>query len=194
MLLTVSCVAPGFCTAGGSYTARAKHDQAFVVAENRGRWGREVELSLPPNAAASDAAVQSIDCQSAVNCVAVGVYGADNDGAADSFVATETHGEWSRAVQIAPPADAATPQWVQMDAVSCSSHVNCEVVGDYAPRSGGTEADMAVTERNGRWGRARRISAPPDWAVDGSSFGFGPGCQATASCATAGGYDPAQDS
>lgn len=171
-LYTVSCVAPGFCTVGGSYTARTKHDLPFVVAESHGRWGHEVVLSLPADAAALDAAVQSIACQTAVNCVAVGVYGADDAGTADSFVATETHGKWSRAVQIAPPADAATPQRVHVEAVSCSSHMDCEAVGNYAPRSGGTEVAMAVTEHHGRWGRAFRIPAPPDWAIGSSSYGF----------------------
>ena len=36
---SVSCAAPGDCSAGGQYTAKDGLLEAFVVTEARGRWG-----------------------------------------------------------------------------------------------------------------------------------------------------------
>jgi hypothetical protein len=44
MVLSVSCAAAGSCAAGGFYTDAAGNEQAFVVSEHHGAWGRAHEV------------------------------------------------------------------------------------------------------------------------------------------------------
>jgi hypothetical protein len=65
----VSCSSAGNCSAGGNYTDRLGHQQAFVVNEKNGSWGKAIEV---PRLAAlntgEDARVVSLSCGSAGNC------------------------------------------------------------------------------------------------------------------------------
>jgi hypothetical protein len=79
---SVSCGSAGNCTAGGFYVngsgAHGAFDQAFVVSETNGTWGKAVEV---PGTAAlntgNDAQITSVSCPSAGNCSGGGFY---NDG------------------------------------------------------------------------------------------------------------------
>jgi hypothetical protein len=86
----VSCASAGNCSAGGSYRDSSSHDQAFVVTESSGRWGRAKQL---PGSAALNAASAGIDvlsCASVGNCGAGGSY-QDSSGHTQVFVAGETN-------------------------------------------------------------------------------------------------------
>ena len=71
----VSCVAAGACVAGGFYTDGSGHEQAFVVSEKRGRWGKAVQV--PGTAVLNgggSAKVASVSCVATGKCVAGGIY------------------------------------------------------------------------------------------------------------------------
>jgi hypothetical protein len=70
----VSCGSAGNCAAGGYYS-RAHSQQAFVAVERSGRWGQAIEVpGLEVLNKAGDAAVGSVSCGSAGNCVVGGYY------------------------------------------------------------------------------------------------------------------------
>ncbi len=86
---SVSCAARGSCTAGGFYTGRAGHLQAFVVSQVRGKWDTAVEV--PGTAelnAGGQAGVNSLSCAAPGSCTAGGFY-TDGSGNGQAFVATK---------------------------------------------------------------------------------------------------------
>src|ERR1700683_4035860 len=42
-LVAVACSSPGNCSADGNYTDRTGHQQAFVVNEKNGSWGKAIQ-------------------------------------------------------------------------------------------------------------------------------------------------------
>src|SRR5216683_2611506 len=61
--MSVSCASAGNCAAGGFYTDGSGNEQAFVVSERHGLWGRAIEV--PGSGAlnkAQDAVVISVSC------------------------------------------------------------------------------------------------------------------------------------
>jgi hypothetical protein len=69
---SVSCTSPGNCSAGGLYDA-AGSGQAFVVNETNGAWGKALNIAgLKALNKDGAAAVTSVSCPSAGNCVAGG--------------------------------------------------------------------------------------------------------------------------
>jgi hypothetical protein len=74
---SVSCATAGNCTAGGYYAdgQHAGHDQAFVVSQVNGTWGKAIEV--PGTAtlnADGDGAVNSVSCAGGGTCSAGGYY------------------------------------------------------------------------------------------------------------------------
>jgi hypothetical protein len=72
----VSCSAAGSCAAGGFYGFghEAIYEQAFVVTEAKGRWGKAIEV---PGMAALNkyySVVASMSCTTAGSCTAGGYY------------------------------------------------------------------------------------------------------------------------
>jgi hypothetical protein len=74
-VVSVSCGSAGNCAAGGSYQDGADDQQAFVVSENNGSWGRAIEV--PGSGALNTgggANVVSVSCTAAGYCAAGGEY------------------------------------------------------------------------------------------------------------------------
>jgi hypothetical protein len=102
-LISIDCVRPGSCTAGGGYNDRHGAFPAMVASQVNGRWQRATRLELPPNfqgAAVSD--VSSITCAAAGYCTAVGGY-SGSGGRDFGFVARESGGRWARSRETEPP-------------------------------------------------------------------------------------------
>ena len=87
---SVSCGAPGNCTAGGFYFDKLRNLQAFVVSEINGKWGNAIELpnSGPLNKGGT-ALLNSVSCTSAQVCSGGGSY-TSKTGAIEAFVFGET--------------------------------------------------------------------------------------------------------
>ncbi|HEY1918233.1 MAG TPA: hypothetical protein VGH27_21880 [Streptosporangiaceae bacterium] len=85
-IASVSCVAAGNCSAGGSYTDSSGFAQAFVVSESKGAWkaAEEVPGTGALNVGAS-AGTTSVSCASVTVCSAGGSYTATKS-AGQAFV------------------------------------------------------------------------------------------------------------
>jgi hypothetical protein len=87
---SVSCESAGNCAAGGFYRDRSGHQQAFVVSEKNGRWGKAIEVpgSAALNVGGSDE-VLSVSCTSSGYCAAGGSY-VDRSSVGHAFVVSRT--------------------------------------------------------------------------------------------------------
>jgi hypothetical protein len=87
---TVSCAAPGECSAGGVYEDAHGDFQAFVVSEND-RWGTAIEVpGLAHFNRGGEAQVYAVSCAAPGQCGAGGLYVANPNGTSgQAFVVTE---------------------------------------------------------------------------------------------------------
>src|SRR5258706_4977463 len=97
---SVSCASAGNCAGGGPFTDAAGHEQAFVVSERNGTWGKAWQV--PGSGSLNkggNAEAFSVSCASAGNCAAGGVY-PDRSHRFQAFVVSERNGTWGRAIDV----------------------------------------------------------------------------------------------
>jgi len=133
---SISCHAPGNCGAGGVYSLSNGGQEAFVVSQVHGTWGRAIEV---PGTAKLNigfgAEVSSISCPSAGNCGAAGIYadtglsGTFSNG--QPFVVSEVNGTWYKAMPVpgVPRLNKGDDAWVE--SISCATAGNCGAGGYY---------------------------------------------------------------
>jgi len=174
-VVSVSCGAPGDCSAGGYFASGRGSGgvlmiTAFVVSQVNGTWGTAQQVpGLAALNTGQDAKISSVSCASAGNCSVGGFYGVPSGPSCctpHAFVVSEVNGKWGRAHPI--------PGMTAVGQVSCASAGNCGAAG------GG----LVVSQVNGAWGRPARITGPT------SSFGTVTitvvSCAAPGNCSAAG--------
>ena len=181
---SLSCSSAGNCSAGGSYKDASDHDQAFVVNEKRGTWGKAEEV--PGTAALNtggDAWVGSLSCSSAGNCSAGGSY-EDASAHDQAFVVNETSGAWGKAEEVPGTAGLNATGTAEINSVSCGSAGNCSAGGGYRDASGDYQA-FVVNETSGAWAKAEELpgtgaalNAGGGASVDSLSCGSAGNCSA----------------
>jgi hypothetical protein len=185
----MSCWGRGACAAGGFYTDRHGHSQAWVAQERKGRWTRAEEV--PGTAALNkggNAAVGYVSCARTSACVAVGSY-TDNGGNGQWFTDSERGGRWGTAAEVPYPAlDNAS-----IAAVWCAAGGLCAAGGSFTDSAGATQAWVA-TEVSGRWQPALEVPGLATLATDGGGPVTGSAltsvsCASAGNCAAGGQYD-----
>jgi hypothetical protein len=156
---SVSCSSTGNCTAIGSYIDSSGNGPGLLLTETAGVWGTGVEATLPANAATTEQFVDmaSLSCVSAGNCTAVGNYNTAHSD--DGVLLTETAGTWSPGLKAALPANAAAPDQINLNGVSCPSAANCVAVGDYVDH-GGNIRGVLLSRNAGEWSRGVEAALP----------------------------------
>jgi hypothetical protein len=71
---SVSCAAAGDCSAGGSYFDAGNNNQAFVVSESNGTWGKAEEVPGIAALTRLGAGITSVSCATPGHCSAGGFY------------------------------------------------------------------------------------------------------------------------
>ena len=163
---SVSCASAGNCSAGGSYTDGSGHQQAFVVSEVNGTWGKAEEV--PGTAALNtggDAYVDSVSCASAGNCSAGGSY-TDSSGHQQAFVVSEVNGTWGKAEEVPGTAALNTGGDAETTRVSCASAGNCSAGGYYTDSSAPAGVRGQRDDDAGLTYDKRRESPIARWAHD----------------------------
>ena len=131
----MSCGSAGNCSAVGFYSDSSGDEQAFVVSQVHGTWGKAEEV--PGTAALNtgkSALVNSVSCGSAGNCSAGGTY-TDSSGNAQAFVVSQVHGTWGKAEEVPGTAALNTGGYAGISSVSCTSASNCSAGGYYTESS-----------------------------------------------------------
>ena len=157
---SVSCWAPGDCTALGSENNGAESE--IALEQSGGSWA-PTPVVLPVSGVFLDT-FSSISCASAGNCTAVGFVA--TSAPYDGIVLVESGGAWQNPISLPPPTGYDV---FFLLGVSCPSQGNCTAVGatttSQPPGSRvlGTpsrrEDAAAVSETGGQWGAVHVLSA-----------------------------------
>ena len=188
-VLAISCATAGNCLAGGYYTQGASGlRQAFVVTETGGTWATAVEVSgtATLNQGHPGAAVTSVSCTAAGDCVAGGRY-TDASGKTQAFIATQTSGAWGKAEEVPGTAALNGGGYAEVDSVSCGSAGNCSAGGAYTTSTPVTEA-FVVNETNGTWGTAEEVPGTAALNTNGLAQVNSVSCAAPGDCSAGGLY------
>ena len=190
-LPALSCPLAGYCTAGGAYNDASGNAQGLVLSESAGLWKTPTKLLAPLGALINPSlTVESISCGAVGSCVAVGNY-LDTSNGAQSFLASEVHGLWSRSREVLLPANAATTgQKSQLRSISCTSARDCSAVGSYLDNSTptGHSVGYVLSEVRGSWSNAIETREPADANVN-PYVGFNQiTCGAAGDCSAVGSY------
>jgi hypothetical protein len=185
-VFSVSCPSAGNCAAGGYYSDRFQHAQAFVADDVDGTWGNAIEV---PGTAAlnsgNNAEIDSVSCGSAGNCTAGGFY-TDNSSNQQAFVAGEVNGTWGEAIEV-PGIAALTNGGSVIASVSCASAGNC-TVGGYNNDSSGYLQAFVADEVDGTWGNAIEVPGTPALNTGGAAAVDSVSCASAGNCTVGGSY------
>ena len=191
VILSVSCAAPGDCSAGGYYSDASGHEQALVVTQTNGTWGSAKEIPGTGALNAGGAArVNSISCGAAGDCSAAGQYASKTvDGIAtvQAFVANETGGTWGKAAEVLGTAALNGGGYATVNSVSCPSAGNCSAGGSYTTTAPVTQA-FVVDETSGTWGKARVVPGSAALNKRGLAQVNSVSCSSSGNCSAGGFY------
>jgi hypothetical protein len=131
--------------------------------------------------------ISTVSCASPGNCGAGGVF-VDHSGFIYPSVADEQRGVWDHPAKVEGlPA----PQYANTEAgmvsVSCASPGNCSAGGLYGV--GYNSAAFVVSEKQGRWGSADRITGLPDLDTSEDAEIESVSCGSPGNCSAGGYYD-----
>ena len=185
-ILSVSCASPGNCSAGGYLSDSSSGQQAFVVSQKNGTWGKaeEVRGTVTLNTGQMGE-VDSVSCASPGNCSAAGEYAtpAPRSYPVHAFVVSEKNGIWGKAEKVPGIAALSKGSQAQINSVSCASPGNCSAGGSLSGSSG--QQAFVLSQHKGTWGTARKVPglAAPHTIGSVSSVS----CASAGNC-SAGGY------
>jgi hypothetical protein len=186
-IFSVSCAWPGSCSAGGVYSGRYGHGQAFVVSQVRGTWGSAEEV--PGTAALNQrgpAVISSVSCAGPGSCGAGGAY-KDKSGHSQAFVVSQVHGTWGRAQEVPGTVALNLGGFAGINSVSCAWPGGCSAGGIYIDRSGHVQA-FVVSQVRGTWGKAIEVPGMAALNLGGFASVNSVSCPWAGTCSAAGQY------
>jgi hypothetical protein len=188
---SVSCAAPGDCSAGGSYEDSQGNHQALVVTESNGRWGDAIEV--PGTAylnAGGQAEVESVSCAKPGYCGAGGYYTAMNVNVSQAFVVTERRGRWATGLDVPGSRRLNTGGQAGVNSVSCAAPGDCSAGGFYQGANMQTQA-FVLAETGGSWEKAIELPGSAHLNVGGYAEVNSVSCTAPGRCSAVGDYENA---
>ena len=184
---SVSCRSAGNCSAGGYYLDGSNNEQAFVVSQRSGVWGKAIEV---PGTAALNvdgrAQVSSVSCGSSGNCVAGGYY-LDKSNNEQAFVVNQKNGTWNKAIEVRGTAALNVDGRARVSSVSCHSAGNCSAGGYYADQFLNYQ-EFVVSETSGVWGKAVEVPGLETLNLGGDARVFSVSCASAGNCSAGGAY------
>ena len=191
VILSVSCAAAGDCSAGGYYSDASGHEQAFVVTQTNGTWGRAKEIpGTGALNAGGSARVDSISCGAPGDCSTAGQYASktvDGISTVQAFVVNETGGTWRTAEEVPGTAALNAGGYATVNSVSCPSAGNCSAGGSYTAATPATQA-FVVSETSGTWGKARLVPGSAALNKRGLAQVNSVSCASVGNCSAGGFY------
>src|SRR5262245_11214732 len=177
---SVSCAAPGDCSAGGN-DARG----LFVVSQVNGAWGDARPVA--GRALAPAPRFSAVSCGSAGNCSAGGWTGDPNfEAGVQAWVASQVHGTWGRARVVPGSAALNRDGFAGLNSVSCASAGRCSAGGFYTDGRAHRQA-FVVSEKGGTWGKAVNVPGLAVLSKGGFAEVTSVSCASAGNC-TAGGW------
>jgi len=189
-VVSLSCGAPGDCSAGGNYLDKSGASQAFLIEEVSGTWGAATQLfSTQLLGSGLTNTLNAIDCPSAGNCSAVGTY-ADTQGLTQPFELTEANHVWSPAAEIPGIQALNSNAGSILTSISCSAVGICSAGGSYTDATSNSQAFL-VNEMNGTWSDPIEIPGTSTLNKGGAANVNEVSCSSDGSCGVQGEYTDA---
>jgi hypothetical protein len=160
-LSSLSCGAPGDCSAAVNYSGSDDESQVSVVDQTDGTWSVSQQPSGLALLGPDGSSGTSVSCTAPGECTLTGDYWPEA-AQQDAFVADETDGTWGTAQPLAGfPAgyDSGT------SAVSCTAPGDCTAAGGYGP-VGGAEQAFVAAEASGTWSSIAALPGSQGSEVD----------------------------
>jgi hypothetical protein len=185
---SLSCGAPGDCTAGGSYQYGAVV-QPFIVSESGHSWGQPQPIpgiaSVSSSGQGDNSAenqVTSVSCPDAGDCAVVGSFFPQYGQNGVFFTLDEAGGTWGQAKALSIPSGDSVQG--PSDFVSCRSAGDCLIAASVANEpgqsiSGSSEVVTAAESSSGPWGAATAIpgiAAGDEAGLDALTCALGGDC------------------
>ncbi len=154
-LWSVSCTSAGNCAAAGDYRLASGREQAFVVAEKNGRWGRAAGVPglAALNKRGTIESAKHVSCASAGSCAVTGDY-TDGAGHQQIYVASEKNGVWGKAIEVPGLGALNVDGRANVTSLSCGAAGNCVIAGYYTADADGHRQGFVANEEKGVWGQA----------------------------------------
>jgi hypothetical protein len=190
IVTSLSCGAPGDCTAVGEYDDTIGNTQAFVVNEVAGVWGTAAQL-LATQLLGSGLSngLFGVACPSAGNCTAVGTFN-DNQGNPQPFYVDESNHAWSPAVEVPGVQALNANAGAVLMTISCSAVGACSAGGYLTDANTNTQAFL-VNDTNGSWANPIVIPGSASLNKGGLAQVSAVSCSSDGSCGVQGFYTDA---
>jgi hypothetical protein len=190
-IASVSCPAPGSCSAGGYYASSVSDgvetQQALVVNESKGTWGNAQEVpGTGTTNAGGYAGIQSVSCFAVGTCAAGGYYTTKQPDT-EALVIDETNGKWRTAREVPGTGALNKRGLAQVNALSCVKALSCSAGGSYQDASFDGQA-FIVSASDGTWQTAQEVPGTAVLNVGGSAAIASVSCVAAGSCSAGGSY------
>ena len=192
LLDTLSCGAPGDCSAGGLYTDKVGLERAFVDSEVNGTWGNAVQLFGTTNLGSGlTSGLSSLSCSAKGECSGVGSYGdeANND---QGFVVSEVGGTWGSPIEVPGIASLNNNVGSGVTAISCSAPGSCTAGGNYTDANSSNVDVFVAKQSSGAWGNAVPVPNSIRLNQGGKAAINNVSCSTDGSCGVNGTYTDSQ--
>ena len=181
---SVSCPAPGSCTAVGYVRTPSASHHPFITEEGGGQWTFGFPIPALSRITTNSAQANVVSCATAGECALAGDY-TDGHGQQQVFVIDKAKGDWLLPQPVPGVADRNVGGFAEVKGVSCGSAGNCVVVGDYVADNRNTFAGFVAEEKNGTWQQARTIIGTVG-SVPGSGSADSVSCPTAGNCVVGG--------
>jgi hypothetical protein len=180
-----TCPSAAVCVLAGYYYDAAGNSPGLLITGSGSSW-KVMKAPLPANAAAGHSAqIQSLACESATTCVAVGSY-TDSAGRSQGMLLIGSGTSWT-AREAPVPANGAAGADSSLAAVACPSRSACVAAGTYTGRSTGYGEGMLITGSGSSW-TAVESPLPAGASVSADGIPSAVTCASTTACGAAGSY------
>jgi len=191
---SVSCAAPGECSATGTYKDGNDGAQGFVVTQTGGVWGvAEPVPGLEDLNVGDEAYAGQVSCAAPGECSASGFY-KDADGY-QGYVVTQTDRVWGVAKPVPglKALNVVEQIYPSFGSVSCAAPGECVATGTYKDADG--YQGYVVTQTGGLWGVAKPVPGLKALNVGNdvgaNAFAGSVSCAAPGACYATGSYTDA---
>jgi hypothetical protein len=182
---SLSCGAPGYCSAVGQYQEKSGVTRAFIVNESKRVWGSAFNVpGLEKLNGRHMSSLTTISCASRGSCAAGGYYGRGDHQSA--FIVNEKSGKWGAPIAIPGLGTLNKGHTSTMQTISCVSVGNCGASGSYTDAAGDTESFL-VNETSGTWGSATPVEGLKSLKAIGTSV-LSISCATSSFCSAVGSF------
>jgi hypothetical protein len=181
----VSCPTASFCTSTGYYENSSSVDVGLIDTFANGAW--TAQAAPGPSGSSGFSLLPQVTCTSPSACVAVGLYDTTAPSHQYPLIETWNGTTWTALAAPLPSNASSSPNFQQMNAVSCASPSFCVATGLYQD-TGLKQWGLIETFQGGTWTDATAPQPTNSDAAVQQTVLYEVSCPTPSSCITGGSY------